>query len=117
MKKITLANLKNMSMEEIQGLKESDSDAVRDVTLTLENNSIFYNWLKTYIISTQKKIEKGNYNYSLAVKGMLNLTDKGTKEFYMKDFCNNTNLNSLLNVNDRIIVARDILDNNIGSQW
>lgn len=117
MNKITLNGIKNMNMDQINTLKEIDTDMVRDITLTLENNYNFYNSMKNYIISTQKKIKKETYNYSLTIKGMLNITDHFIKNEYIRNYCNNQKISSVLSVNDRIIIARDILNDNINDCW
>lgn len=118
MNKITLSGIKNMSTTEIKNLKEDDKDAVRDIMLTLENNSSTYNQVVNYVKSLQKKQAKGNYNYSLAVKGMLNISDKNIKDVYMNNFCNkNSKISNLVNINDRVIIARDLLENYINDRF
>lgn len=118
MNKITLSGIKNMSQTEIKNLNANDRDLIRDITLTLENNSMTYEQIKRYIISLQKKQVKGNYNYVLAVKGMLNISDTNIKNVYMSSFCNkNTKISNFISVNDRVIIARNLLDSFIDSQW
>ena len=104
MKKITLSNLINLTKEEINNLKEHDPIAVNELILFLRNDYQIYKSIQCYQENYTKKLSKGNFNYTLAVKGCLNIVNLAIKK-YTHDYGRIT-----LDSNDKIIVANDILN-------
>ena len=103
MKKITLSNLINMTKEEICNLKENDPISVDELILFLNNDYKIYQTIQAYQKNYTKKLSKGNFNYTLAVKGCLNIVNLAIKK-YTHD-CGRIILDS----NDKIFTANQIL--------
>ena len=78
-----------------------DADAVRDVYLVLENTCKVVRQLEAYGASLEKKINKGIFDYGLALKGIKPIVDQNIKSEYMAKFCNNQRIDSFLCVEDR----------------
>ena len=78
------------------------TDLVRDLCLTLENNSKTVKELEQYGETLKKKIDKNIFNYGLALKGIRAIIDRNIKSEYMELFCENTNLNNFICIDDRI---------------
>ena len=73
MKKVTIANLKNMSYEEINNLIPNDKIAIDELILYMDNTRSLYNRKVAFIENYKKKMRKGNFNNVLGVKGLINL--------------------------------------------
>ena len=104
MKKVTIANLKNMSYEEINNLIPNDKFTVGELKLYMDNTRSFYNRKVAFIENYKKKMKKGNFDSVLGVKGLINLVNDGIRA-YNKEFCANFKLDS----NDKIYVANEYL--------
>lgn len=104
-KEFNLNSMKNLSKAEVQNIinvASIDEVKVNDVTLTLENNSIFYNNMKAYTKTVAKKKE---FNFGLGLKGIQNIIDKAIKEFYIKPFCTaGTRIDSFLSKEERLYI-------------
>ena len=85
--KLTKSRLKQIIREEIQNLKEGNmSTEARELYLYTDNDGQLYQQRREPIQKNlMKKIEKGQYNSKLAVKGFMYLADAGSKK-YGKDF-------------------------------
>ena len=79
-----------------------DCDAVRDVYLVLENTLTTVRQLEAYGASLEKKINKGIFDYGLALKGIKAIVDQNIKNEYMAKYCNNQRIDSFLCIDDRI---------------
>ena len=104
MKKVTIANLKNMSYEEINNLIPNDKIAIDELILYMDNTRSLYNRKVAFIENYKKKMRKGNFNNVLGVKGLINLVNEGIKT-YNKEFYDNFKLDS----NDKIYIANEYL--------
>ena len=103
MKKITLSNLINMTKEEICNLKENDPISVRELILFLDNDYQIHQTTQAYQENYTKKINKGNFNYTLAVKGCLNIVNLAIKKYTHDYGC------IALDSNDKIFTANQVL--------
>ena len=109
--KITLSNLKNLTKEEINSLKAHDEILVNDFILSMENDYNTCKRLENISNNYSKKINKGVFNYALGVKGLLPVIEYFGKE-YIKQYCpKNTKYTTLVSINDRIIIACNLLNN------
>ena len=104
-----------MKLNQIETMKEAeakeiflnesivvDPDCVRDICLTLENTFTTVKQIEAYRDSLEKKINKGIFDYGLALKGIKPIIDQNIKDKYMKLFCNNQRIDSFLCIDDRI---------------
>ena len=106
MKLVNLTNINQVEGREIY-ISESivkDVDAVRDITLTLENNYNTVKQLESYFTTLEKKINKGCFDYGLALKGIKAILDRNIKSEYLQKYCNTSRIDSLLCVEDRIYI-------------
>ncbi len=110
MKKLTLAGIKNMSETELKGLKAIDEVATTEYILCIENMREIYFLLVAYKKTLDKKISKDQFNYTLAVKGIQNIIDRGFKQ-YIKDFSSpGATIKDIVNINDRIYIYNYFLE-------
>ena len=111
MKKVTLSNLKNLTKEELNNISAIDSILVDDLILSIVNNSDSYKTIENITNNYSKKIKKGIFNYSLAVKGLLPVIENFTKNYYIKYlYPKNTKYTTLVCINDRIVIATKLLN-------
>ena len=83
--KLTKSKLKQIIREEIQNLKEGETEA-RELYLYTDNDGQLYKQRREPIEKNlMKKIEKGKYNSKLAIKLWMYLANDGSKK-YGKDF-------------------------------
>ena len=104
MKKVTVANLKNMSYEEINNLIPNDKFSVGELKLYMDNTRSLYNRKLAFIENYKKKMKKGSFDNVLGVKGLINLVNDGIRT-YNKEFYSNFKLDS----NDKIYIANEYL--------
>ena len=105
MKKVTVANLINMSYEEINNLIPNDKFAIGELKLYMDNTRSLYNRKVAFIENYKKKMRKGKFDNVLGVKGLLILVNDGIRT-YNKEFYSNLKLDS----NDKIYLANEYLN-------
>ena len=103
MKKITLSNLINLTEEDIRGIKPCSNYNIKIIKTTIDSTRGIVEYADTLYDLYMDKFKNNNFNYTLAVKGVLKLVDKGIKfhNYYMDDIFNKIHLNS----NDKIYLA------------
>ena len=99
MKKITLSNLINMTKEEILNIEPHDLNSVDELELYIDNTYELVKIMTALNENYDKKYNKGNFDFTLAVKGYLNLINRGIKAY--KEKIGYINLDS----NDKIHLA------------
>ncbi len=81
MKKITLSNLINLTKEDILNIEPHDLCAIDELELYIDNTYSFYKTITALNNNYSKKYNKGNFNFTLAVKGYLNLINMGIRAY------------------------------------
>ncbi len=77
MKKITLSNLINMTKEDILSIEPHDLDSIDELELYIDNTYSLVQIMTALNKNYSKKYDKGNFDFTLATKGYLNLINKG----------------------------------------
>ena len=111
MLKVTLKNLKNLTKEEINSLQANDEILVNDFVLSMENDYNTCKRLENISKNYSKKINKGVFNYSLGVKGLLSVVEYFGNEYIKQYYPKNTKYTNLVSINDRFIIACNLLNN------
>lgn len=85
MKKITLANLINLTEEDISSIKEHDPAATNKIILYIDSKDELFNFLSTLVDNIKNSFCAGTFNYTLGIKACLKLIDKAIQE-YIKEY-------------------------------
>jgi hypothetical protein len=81
MKKITLFNLINLTKEEILNIEPNDIDSIDELELYIDNTYELVKIMNILNENYDKKYNKGNFDFTLATKGYLNLINKSIQAY------------------------------------
>jgi hypothetical protein len=81
MEKITLSNLINLTKEEILSINPHDMDSIDELELYIDNTYELVKIMDLLNKNYDKKYNKGNFDFTLATKGYLNLINKGIQAY------------------------------------
>ena len=81
MKKITLSNLINLTKEDILSIEPHDLCAIDELELYIDSTYSLVNTITSLNDNYSKKYDKGNFDFTLAVKGYLNLINRGIRAY------------------------------------
>jgi hypothetical protein len=81
MEKITLSNLINLTEEDILNIDPHDMDSIDELKLYIDNTYELVQIMELLNKNYDKKYNKGNFDFTLATKGYLNLINKGIQAY------------------------------------